>query len=225
MAALSLSINALRPLNRWDYDSIRPGVVGGVGDVNMSPRLKSTFPGDFRWEKEYEGKNESHVGSNVQDGYSYSYSSGGGGNKTIDSNWGGRRDFKTSHGWRYQDLRPSDLAIDPVLGEQPQFSWHQRIASVNHQQTSGNLFEFKGPLVIPPNGITRGGQFPRVTDSVGPGNDPGFDDLNGGFTRQNYINATKEGEYSYAPRIEMSAYKKSQNQKPISLSLGNRFRR
>ena len=25
-----------RPHNRWDYDSIRPGVVGSVGDVMVS---------------------------------------------------------------------------------------------------------------------------------------------------------------------------------------------
>lgn len=28
---LSLTIDAIRPLNRWDYSTIRPGPVGGVG--------------------------------------------------------------------------------------------------------------------------------------------------------------------------------------------------
>ncbi len=32
MAALSLSIDAIKPMNRWDYCSIRPGVQGSVGD-------------------------------------------------------------------------------------------------------------------------------------------------------------------------------------------------
>jgi hypothetical protein len=89
MSALSLSLDAWRPKNRWDYDSIRPGVVGSVGDCLLTERLKSTFPGDFLWERSTFGQNESRHGSNVQDGYSYSYNSGGGPNRTKDSNWGG----------------------------------------------------------------------------------------------------------------------------------------
>ena len=47
MSALSLSIDAIKPLNRWDYDSIRPGKVGSVGDVLITERLKASRPGDF----------------------------------------------------------------------------------------------------------------------------------------------------------------------------------
>lgn len=31
MAALSLSSDAIRPMNRWNHDRIQPGAVGSVG--------------------------------------------------------------------------------------------------------------------------------------------------------------------------------------------------
>lgn len=168
MAALSLSIDAIRPLNRWDHSSIRPGPVGSVGVVNMTPRLKSSLPGDFRWEATYFGNKESNYGSNITDGFHTNYSNGGGPAHTIDSNWGGRRRFETSHGWRYQDMRVPDRRIEPVLGTLPQYSWHNRIATVNSAKHTGDLFTVpRGGVLGGPAGVTRGGQFPRVTDVVG----------------------------------------------------------
>lgn len=100
MAALSLSIDAIRPLNRWDYSSIRPGPVGSVGDVLVTPRFKHSAPNlPLRFDPYFRGKNSVFLGSNVTDGSHANYDSGGGPSRTIDSNWGGRRNFKVSHGW------------------------------------------------------------------------------------------------------------------------------
>lgn len=174
MAALSLSINAIRPLNQWDYSSIRPGPVGSVGVVNMTPRLKSTFPGDFRWDMSAQGHNEPRCGSNVTDGMHVGYNSGGGPARTIDSNWGGRRRFDTSHGWRYQDMRVPDRRIEPVLGSTPRYSWYNKIAQVNHAKETGRLFTIpKGGILGGANGVTRGGMYPRITDVVGGDAGPG----------------------------------------------------
>lgn len=174
MAALSLSIDAIRPLNRWDFDSIRPGPVGSVGDCLVTPRLKSSLPGDFRWQKEYYGKNESLYGSAISDGMYLSFNSGGGPSKTIDSNWGGRRRFRTSHGWYYQDMRAPDKTVEPVMGALPQYSWRNKIATNIRARTTGNLFPIPaGGILEPPNGITRGGQYPRVTDVVSGDTTPG----------------------------------------------------
>ena len=174
MAALSLSINAIRPLNRWDHSCIRPGPVGSVGSVNLVPRLKSSLPGDFRWDMSFQGKNEPQHGSNVTDGMHVGFNSGGGPAHTIDSNWGGRRRFETSHGWRYQDMRVPDRRIEPVLGTTPRYSWYNKIASVNHAKTTGKLFAIPpGGILGGPNGVTRGGQYPRVTDVVGGDAGPG----------------------------------------------------
>ena len=170
---LSLSIDATKPLNRWDYSYISPGKVGSIGDVNMTERLKSTFPGDFRWSKWTHDK-ASNLGSNVQDGFSLSHTSKGGPNRTVDSNWKGRRRFKTSYGWRYQDLRPTDRSANPDLGQLPQYSWRTRLAEVERAQHTGEKFPIpREGLIAPPKGILRGGMFPRVTDVVEGDTSPG----------------------------------------------------
>lgn len=88
MAALSLSIDAIRPLNRWDNCRIQPGAVGPVGDVNLSPRYRQTGTNAaLRYDPYFSGKNSIFLGSNVSDGQKKSYDSGGGPAKTIDSNW------------------------------------------------------------------------------------------------------------------------------------------
>jgi hypothetical protein len=69
MAALSLSIDAQRPLNRWDYDRIQPGPVGSVGDVLCTPRFKHSYPdAPLRFDNMFRGKNGVFLGSNVSDG-------------------------------------------------------------------------------------------------------------------------------------------------------------
>ena len=140
----------------------------------MTPRLKSTFPGDFRWEHGFQGNDEPPHGSNVTDGMHIGFSSGGGPAKTIDTNWGGHRRFETSHGWRYQDMRVPDRRIEPVLGTTPRYSWYNKIATVNNSKNTGKLFAIPpGGVMSGPNGVTRGGMYPRVTDVVGGDAGPG----------------------------------------------------
>ena len=167
MAALSLSVDGLKSLNRWDYSSIRPGPVGSVGDALITPRLKSSLPGDFRWETDYYGNNESLYGSSITDGAKQSYNSGGGPARTLDTNWGSRRRFKTRYGYIFQNIHPPDKRVEPEVGELPQYSWRNKVARVDNLQKTGDLFKRTSGLVGNPNGPTRGGQFPRVTDVVG----------------------------------------------------------
>jgi len=168
MAALSLSIDAIRPLNRWDHSNIRPGAVGSVGDVNLTPRLKHSHPNmPLRFDKAFSGKNEIFLGSNISDGTHKGYDSGGGPARTIDSNWGGRRRFKTRHGYIFQDIRTPDDLVVPVQGSTPDYSWRNKIATAFESKRTGDLFL---PL---PKGydlgegqVARGGAYPRVTDIV-----------------------------------------------------------
>lgn len=167
MAALSLSLDAIRPLNRWNNTSIRPGNVGSVGDVLIAERLKASLPGEFRWDSLTSGENEPTYGSNISDGMFTGYTSGGGPGRTIDSNWGSRRRFETSHGWRIQDLRPEDRRIEPTVGAMPQYTWRNRIATLEQARTTGDLFPIPaGGVLQGPAGIMRGGNNPRVTDIV-----------------------------------------------------------
>ncbi len=169
MAALSLSRDAMRPLNKWEHDSIRPGIVGSVGDCLITPMLKSSLPGDYRYDDTYFGKNSSLYGSSVSDGGVRSFNSGGGPAYTRDSNWGGRRRFKTSHGWNYQDLRAPDKSVEPVMGELPQYSWRNKIAQVYNARTTGFKFPIPGGgLITPPtDGLTRGGTYPSIVANAG----------------------------------------------------------
>lgn len=164
MSALSLSITAMRPMNRWDFDSIRPGVVGSVGDTLASSRLKSSLPGDVRMESFHSGEKEKDYGSNVNDGLKLSYTSGGGPARTYDSNWNSGRGFKVARGWYMQDIRAPDKLHEPEVGEMPQYMWRNRIASVKRQLKTGNLF--RGAGIDAPTGPPRGGLVPRVTDVI-----------------------------------------------------------
>ena len=139
-------------------------------------RLKASRPGDFIWEASTYGKNESKHGANVQDGFSYSFASKGGPNRTIDSNWGGRRRFETSHGWYYQDLRAPDKFVEPEMGATPQYSWRNKIATAIDARHTGRMFAVPrgGIMGGPTDGLTRGGAYPRVTDIVGGDDVPGY---------------------------------------------------
>ena len=166
MAALSLSIDTIRPLNRWNYDRIQPGSVGSVGDVNLTPRFKHSYSdAPLRFDPYFAGKNAPFLGSNVQNGTQPSYDSSGGPAYTVDSNWGGRRNFKTRHGYIYQDLREPDKSTEAILGSTPAFSYKHKVASVFEAKRTGEKF-LPLPQGYKPmnNQIPRGGAFPHIRD-------------------------------------------------------------
>jgi len=182
MAALSLSIDALRPMNRWNHDRIQPGNVGSVGDVNLQPRLKHSAPDlPLRYQPDFAHKNEVFLGSNVQNGSSASYVSGGGPASVVDSNWGGRRDFKISHGWIYQDMRAPDTLHEPLLGETPHYSWNNKIATTYEAFRTGNQFlPVPGAYMLHPGEVPRGGQVPRIVDNEAQEDDIALTNVNTG---------------------------------------------
>jgi hypothetical protein len=158
------TLAVVRPLNLWNYDSIRPGPVGSVGVVNAQPRLKQSTPEmEMRWDTTFAHNKEKRLGSNVSDGQWKGYTSGGGVAETVDTNWGMRRDFTTSRGWMHQDMRTADRTHDPVSGGTPSYSWHNKIATVYEAKRTGNNFLPKFDKV----GLPRGGQTMRVTDTAG----------------------------------------------------------
>ena len=112
-------------------ESIRPGVVGSVGVVNVTPRFKQSAPDlPIRWDPYFSGRRAVANGSNVSDGQKTGFASGGGVARTIDSNWGGRRNFKTSVGWHYQDLRVPDKLVTPFMGPTAGYSWHNKVGKI-----------------------------------------------------------------------------------------------
>jgi len=180
MAALSLSIDAIRPLNRWANSSIQPGSVGSVGDVNLTPRFKQSSPDlPMRYDPYFRGKKECRLGSNVQNGTQISYDSKGLGPETIDSNWGGRRNFRINRGWIYQDMREPDKRVEPVLGSTPNYSFQNRLATVYEAKTRGEKFLPLPHGYMPsPGEITRGGAYPTVRGLEQGTQPPGSTPLN-----------------------------------------------
>lgn len=99
----------VKPLNRWDFDSIRPGPVGSVGEVNVQTKLRTSMPSmPIRWDKTYSGQNGALYGSSITDGSHRSFNTGAIGNRVVDRNWAFGRRFITKVGWYHQDLRAPD---------------------------------------------------------------------------------------------------------------------
>ncbi len=143
---------------------ISPGVVGSVGDVIGGVRLKQSTPDmAMRYDKTFESP---ITGSNVQDGYSYSYSSGGGPARTFEKTMS-NRGFRTVHGWKFQDLRAPDTSMQPVTGSTGRYPWYNKIATVYEAKRTGDLF-LPLPNGYTPSGVPRGSQVPRVTDIMEP---------------------------------------------------------
>ncbi|MGL5112697.1 MAG: hypothetical protein ACRC6O_08675 [Flavobacterium sp.] len=157
-------------LNRWDKDSIRPGPVGSVGDVNLQVKLKKSanyLPN--RYSKVWSGANEVWSGSNVSDGQWTGYTSGGRGAFTVSQPLGHREGFKTAVGLVIENVVPVDrsrIAKTVPLG---QYSWESQTARIYKSKVTGEQFL---PL---PNGynkttLPRGSQFPIiVAESSGTG--------------------------------------------------------
>ena len=196
MAALSLSIDAIRPMNRWDHDSIRPGPQGSVGDVLLTERLKASLPGDFRWEQTGYGELESVRGSNVQDGSQLSYE-GNGPPRLLDTNWGGRRTFQTNHGWIFQNIQPEDKMVTSIMGSTGQYDWKSRVATIVKANQKNPLFSMPSGINGPAKGLTRGGQYPRITDVI-EGDEPGFSPITTNSYQPNY----KPGDSTPDPRAQ-----------------------
>ena len=163
---MSTPIAAKAPihLNQWNNDYISPGPVGSVGDTLLAVQLKTSFPGDLRYDKLTKGAKECRFGSNVTDGYWTSFATGAGPAKVKDNIWSGDRSDKTSHGWIYQDLRAVDRSETAVLAATPQYSWRTKVATTNRAATPGTLFPIPaGGMIEPPvGGMMRGGMFPAV---------------------------------------------------------------
>jgi hypothetical protein len=149
------SLSIPQPLNRWNYDSIRPGNVGSVGDCLVAVELKTSSPdmtpryGNL--------KDLSALGSEV-----------GTVANTKGGFWGMHRDFKTNIGWVYQDL-VSNTTKEPLVGSTPQYMHRNRIATAYEAKRTGFGF-LPLPKGYGPQGeMVRGGHTPRVTNVEGLG--------------------------------------------------------
>lgn len=167
--ANTLSIdNVRRPLNEWLNNYISPGAVSSMGDALLGVRFKHSAPNlPLRWDPNFSRGAEPRLGSNVTDGTHGNYITNGGPAAIVDSNWQDNRSFKVRHGWIYQDLRATDRLAQPVVGETPDYSWNNKLATNYNSRHTGELFlPTPGPYQLGEGEVPRGGKLPRITDIV-----------------------------------------------------------
>jgi hypothetical protein len=166
-----LSITAIKPLNRWDYDSIRPGVVGSVGETSLQVKLKHSNPDmPLRFSKTFSKDKLKYLGSNVQNGDSKSFQSKGKQARSYDGyyNLEGRR-FKTQRGFKITDIRAEDRTVEPTMSSLYDYSWRNKIAKTVLAKTTGSRFTpLPGSYQLPPGAIPRGAQVPSVVEAENP---------------------------------------------------------
>lgn len=140
-------------MNRWDYDSIRPGQQGSVGDCLVNVQLRTSTP---EMTPRFEDmKDLSLMGSSV-----------GTLPKTKGGFWGMKRDFKTNVGWRIQDFDPHTYK-EPLVGSTPQYIHKNRIATVYEAKRTGEKFlPLPGGYKPGVGEMVRGGQMPRITNEI-----------------------------------------------------------
>ena len=159
-----IPLDAVKPINRWANDYIQPGNVGSVGDVNVAPRLRNSTPSmPIRHDPAFSF--DQRLGMNVQNGTSFNFW-GGQFPQKFDSGWDSRPGFRTSHGWIHQDIRAPDKIHEPKVGELPQYSWDNRIATTYNAMRTGNMFlPLPGTYKLDISQTPRGGQIPRIVDN------------------------------------------------------------
>jgi len=157
-------------LNRWDKDSIRPGPVGSVGDVNLQVKLRKSAPYlPNRYQKAFSGKNEVWSGSNISDGQWRGYTSGGRGAVTYQKALGNRHGFKTPVGYIIENIVAEDRTKMAKMVPLGQYSWDEEKAKIYKSKHTGEQF-LPLPSGYEKTELPRGSQFPAiVAESNGTG--------------------------------------------------------
>lgn len=148
-------------INLHDKDSIRPGPVGSVGDVNLQVKLRKSAPDMVdRYYRMTHGKNEPEFGSNVSDGQYGGYTSGGMGAVTLTRKMPYRTGFKSAVGWIKEDVVPTDRSRVSQMGSLGRYTWDTQAARVFKAKTTGEKF-LPLPFGYSRNALEAIGEIPR----------------------------------------------------------------
>ncbi len=141
-----------------DESSMRPGVVGSVGDALGQVRFKQNMPeAAMRYDPNFAHQAESRLGSNVQNGLKPSFMSGGYSAELYTRT----RTPRSQVGYKFQDLRVPDKSTIPVDIPTPAYSWKNKLAHVYKAKVHGDKFlPLPGGFQPQPGQVPRGGALP-----------------------------------------------------------------
>lgn len=158
-------------INRWDKDSIRPGPVGSIGEVNVQVMLrKSSVDMPNRYDPTFSKSNAAWSGSNVSDGSWYGWTSGGREATVVSKSLPNiQTGGKTAVGYVMQNIVAVDrtrATKDTPLGR---YGWDTTVGSVLKSKHTGDLF-LPLPGGYQKSALPRGSQFPIIiAESTGGG--------------------------------------------------------
>lgn len=141
----------------WNHDYIHPGGVSSVGDVLVAPRLKQSAPDlPLRFESVFYNRQKKNGSKVTREP------------NTSISGFGGKRSFKVSHGWYYQDKRKPATSTEPTMASLGDYSWQNKLATVVEAKRTGDKFlPLPGPFTLKEGVVPRGGSLPIVTTAGG----------------------------------------------------------
>lgn len=143
-------------------ETIRPGLVGPVGDVLPIIKLATSTPDmQIRQDTIFNRKNLHRLGSYVQDGFSMNPLSKGAGAVTNVRKMS-NTNVITPRGYSASEISTLDKTREPVMGFLGRYNSDNRKELIYKSFSTGDLFEplpgrFDGGF-----GVPRGGQLPRV---------------------------------------------------------------
>jgi hypothetical protein len=108
-----------------------------------------------------------YLGSNLQDGDTSSYTSGGGPAHMRLLKFNGNRGFQHQYGYTFSDVgQAPDKRTLPWIQSQGDYSWRSKLGALEPTKGMGRFFNVM-PNGYQQTGIPRGGAVPRVTDTLG----------------------------------------------------------
>jgi len=145
-----------KPKRLNQTESIRPGMVGSVGDALVCGQLAVSTPGmPVRFDPQFADRVDTGSLLTPQP-------------YVLDSAWNMGRSENTAYGIIQQDLRAPDKLHEPIVGSIPQYQWRNKIATVYQAKRTGNNFlPLPGPYQVSAGEMVRGGQVVRTTDIEG----------------------------------------------------------
>jgi hypothetical protein len=155
----TLSVAAVKPLNRWNNNYIAPGGVASISAPQQGVHMRTSCSAMRHPKIELPN---SEVGSNVVDGNNPAMTLIGAPARSIEQAFD--NETKLKNGDWVQDLRPADRLTEPRIGPQFNRGWKEKVAKIYKASTTGSKFlPHPDAFGLPRNQLPRGGNTPAIT--------------------------------------------------------------